>query len=84
MRVQIRAGEAAGWLVPHRAVVTAEGAARVFQVATGKAVAVPVRIVLTTAATDVVEGGIVADRPLIVDGAYQVETGGAVRTATHR
>ena len=83
MRADIDTGEVTGWVVPHKAVVTAGGSAHVFQVVNGKAVAVPVSIALAGDVSDVVEGKIEANRPLIVDGAYQVQNGGAVRVAVH-
>ena len=74
----------AGWIVPHRAVVTADGAAHVFQVAGGKAVGVAVAVRLAGAIDDVVDGPIDPARPLIVDGAYQVGNGDAVHRAPAR
>lgn len=80
MRGSIAVGQVAGWLAPHRAVVTANGPPRVFQVVNGKAKATPVTISLTSQATDVVQGPLDPARPLIVDGAYQVSDGDAVRS----
>lgn len=80
MEVGIQTGRVAGWVVPHAAVVTAGGAPRVFQVVNGKAVAVPVTVRLASEAGDIVEGGVRADRALIVAGAYQVGDGDAVRS----
>lgn len=79
LQVGIRAGDIRGWLVPHRAVVTATGSPHIFQIAGGKAVAVKVTDALATPGQDIVQGPLDAARPLIVDGAYQVEAGGAVR-----
>ncbi|HEY0412619.1 MAG TPA: efflux RND transporter periplasmic adaptor subunit [Allosphingosinicella sp.] len=81
MRVAIQVGQVSGWLVPHRAVVTANGPARIFQMAAGKARKVPVAVMVSTPETDVVEGAIQPGRLLIVDGAYQVADGDAVRAA---
>lgn len=83
VRAAIDVGQVRGWVVPHRAVVTASGKALVYQVANGKAVAVEVTLGLTGTTRDVVQGPIVANRDLIVDGAYQVTDGGAVRLANH-
>jgi RND family efflux transporter MFP subunit len=83
VRAAIDIGKVTGWVVPHPAVVTANGKARVYQVANGKAVAIEVTIALTGTTSDVVRGPIVANRGLIVDGAYQVIDGGAVRLADH-
>jgi RND family efflux transporter MFP subunit len=78
MQVAIETGQVAGWVVPHQAVVTAGGPARVFQILAGKAKAVPVRIVLSSVKGDVVDGNLDPARPLIVAGAYQVNDGDAV------
>jgi RND family efflux transporter MFP subunit len=80
VRGEIAVGQVDGWLVPHRAVVTAAGPTRIFQVAAGKAHAVTVSVRLAGDAVDVVEGAPNPKVPLIVDGAYQVQEGDAVRT----
>ena len=79
MQVAIETSQVSGWVVPHKAVVTADGPAHIFQVVGGKAKAVPVRITLSSDAGDVVEGAIDPSRPIIIDGAYQVNDGNAVR-----
>lgn len=79
MQVSIQTGQVAGWIVPHRAVVTAGGPVRLFQVVGGKAKAVPAHTLLTSDTADAVSGPVDARRPLIVDGAYQVSDGDAVR-----
>lgn len=81
MQIGIETGQVQGWVVPHRAVVTAGGPARVFQIVGGKAKAVLVRVVLASDRGDVVQGALDAGKPLIVDGAYQVGDGDAVRQA---
>lgn len=80
-QADIATGISRGWLVPHAAVVTAGDSARVFQVIAGKARAVDVHVLQTTAAQDVVGGALDPRAALIVDGAYQVEDGSAVRQA---
>jgi RND family efflux transporter MFP subunit len=80
MRASITVGQVTGWVVPHRAVVTASGPPRVFQAVSGKAKAVPVTISLSSSGGDVVQGQMDPARPLIVDGAYQVSDGDAVRS----
>jgi RND family efflux transporter MFP subunit len=77
----IRTGDISGWVVPHRAVVTADGGVHVYQISAGKAVAIPVTVSLAGLEKDVVRGSLDQSRPLIVDGAYQVQDGGAVRVA---
>ncbi|MFC0686379.1 efflux RND transporter periplasmic adaptor subunit [Novosphingobium clariflavum] len=79
VEVAIRTGDVAGWVVPHKAVVTSGGPARVFQDSAGKAKAVGVRLLLSSPDGDVVEGALDPRRPVIVDGAYQVNDGDAVR-----
>jgi len=81
LKVGIRVGDVAGWVVPHRAVVTAGGDTRVYQVAQGKAAPVKVTVALASVASDVVRGPLDPRRLLIVDGAYQVEDNAAVRWA---
>ena len=80
VRGEIAVGQVAGWVVPHRAVVTAGGPTRIFQVAGGKARAVNVSVRLAGDTVDVVEGAPDPKLPLIVDGAYQVQDGDVVRT----
>jgi len=79
MRVGIVVGSVGGWLVPHRAVIAANGVAQLFQVASGKASVVKVIVKSTDATTDVVDGPIDAHRLIIIDGAYQVAAGDLVR-----
>lgn len=79
MSVGIVVGSIGGWLVPHRAVIAANGVAQLFQVASGKASVVKVVVRSTDATTDVVEGPVDTHRPVIVDGAYQVAAGDVVR-----
>ncbi|MET3726075.1 efflux RND transporter periplasmic adaptor subunit [Sphingomonas trueperi] len=81
MQVAIATGQVQGWVVPHRAVVTAGGPAHVFQVDGAKAKSVPVAIALASDTGDVVTGALDPHRRLIVDGAYQVGDGDAVRWA---
>ena len=80
MQVGIATTHVPGWVVPHAAVVTAGGKPRVFQVAAGKAKAIPITLRLSSENGDVVDGAIDPNRPLIVTGAYQVSDGDAVRT----
>lgn len=80
MQVAIKTGRTTGWVVPHAAVVTSGPAPHVFQAAGGKAKSVPIRLLLASDAGDVVDGRLDPNRPLIVDGAYQVTDGDAVRS----
>ncbi|WP_206243427.1 efflux RND transporter periplasmic adaptor subunit [Novosphingobium terrae] len=80
LRADIHTGDVQGWLVPHKAVVTANGPAHVFQLEGGKAKAVEVQLLQSSSAGDVVQGPLNPHAPLIVDGAFQVDDGAAVRT----
>lgn len=79
VQAMIATGQVSGWVVPHKAVVTADGPAHLFQAVGGKAKAVPVRVALSSDSGDVVEGALDPARPIIVDGAYQVQDGIAIR-----
>lgn len=79
VQATIATGQVSGWVVPHKTVVTADGPAHVFQAVGGKAKAVPVRVALSSDSGDVVEGALDPARPIIVDGAYQVQDGIAIR-----
>lgn len=80
LRGEIAIGVVNGWVVPHRAVVSASGPLRVFQQVNGKAHAVNVQLLLPGDQVDIVDGPLEPNRRLIVDGAYQVEDGAAVRS----
>lgn len=79
LRGEIAVGTVAGWIVPHSAVVTASGPASIFQLVAGKAHRVRVNLLLAGDQVDVVEGQVVPNKLLIVDGAYQVQDGDPVR-----
>ncbi|WP_367890721.1 efflux RND transporter periplasmic adaptor subunit [Sphingomonas morindae] len=81
VRVDLAAGESSGWLVPHDSVVTGDQGDRVFQISNGKAKAVPITVIRSGDHVDVVSGAIDGRRPVVVTGAFQLEDGGAVRTA---
>lgn len=80
---EIATGTRSGWLVPHDAVVTADGEPHIFQIAGGKARVIPVTDPEPGTDIDLVEGAIDPARPLIVEGAYQVQNGDAVHGAVH-
>jgi len=79
VKAQIATRPVHGWVVPHQAVVTADGAPHVFQDAGGKAHQLPVTILLSTDKSDVVSGALDAARPVVVDGAYQAHDGDRLR-----
>jgi RND family efflux transporter MFP subunit len=82
-RVTVTVGQVQGWLAPHRAVLNDTQGDYVFQVSGARAVRVPVTVVSTSGDTDVLQGGLDASRPLVVDGAFQLQPGALVRTAVH-
>jgi len=79
-QVDIATATRSGWLVPHKAVVTADGDPHVFQVAGAKAKTVRVSVLSPSGDRDLVEGPLDPRLPLIVNGAYQVAPGSPVRT----
>jgi RND family efflux transporter MFP subunit len=79
VRADIATHAVNGWLVPHAAVVTADGPPHLFQDKGGTAQAVPVTVLLSGDDQDVVTGAIDPARPVIVDGAYQVHANDRVR-----
>lgn len=79
LRADITVGQATGWKLPRAAVLTDEKGAYVFQVADGKAVRVDVRIMVDAGDTMLADGPIQPDRKLVIDGAYQLSEGMAVR-----
>lgn len=79
VKAQIATRPVPGWIVPHRAVVTANGPAHVFQDQGGKARQVPVTVLLAGEESDVVAGALDRARPVILDGAYQVNDGDRLR-----
>ncbi len=68
-----------GWLVPHEAVLTDSNSSSLYQVSDGKAVQVPVKILLVDGDVDVVSGRLDPHRPVVAAGAYQLNSGMAVR-----
>lgn len=81
MKAEIAGGSVRGWVVPHESVVTDDDGVHIFQIVGGKAKAVPVQLLQAGKDSDVVSGAIDAGRPIIVNGAYQIDDGGVVRTA---
>jgi RND family efflux transporter MFP subunit len=79
LRAEIIVGQATGWKLPRAAVLTDTKGAYVFQVASGKAVRVDVRILVDTGDTVLVDGPLQADRKVVADGAYQLSPGMAAR-----
>ena len=79
-KVGITAGTVTGWTAPRDTMLTDDQGPYVFQVAGGKAVRVAVRPLARHGDTDVFEGPLVPDRPLVTQGNYQLANDMAVRT----
>ena len=78
-RADIEIGRFTGWLVPREALLLDETGARLFQVADGKAVGVPVTILGQSGDMTAVDGALDPSRPIVVVGSYQLTDGAAVR-----
>lgn len=81
-RAEIVVGQWRGWLLPRDAVQGDAMDRHVFQIANGKAVSVPVKILGESDAVSVASGALDARLPLVTDGATQLEDGMAVRLST--
>jgi RND family efflux transporter MFP subunit len=79
VRIAIATHAVTGWVVPHAAVVTADGPPHVFQDKGVTARQVPVTVLLAGDQNDVVEGPIDGNQPLVVEGAYQLRDGDRLR-----
>lgn len=78
-RAEITVGQWQGWLVPRDALQGDDADRYVFQVADGKAVRVPVKVLGESDSTSVVSGALDVHRPLVTVGATQLDDGMAVR-----
>jgi RND family efflux transporter MFP subunit len=78
-RADITVGQWHGWVIPRDAMVGDGTSWHVFQVADGKAVQVPVKVVGESDSATVVSGALDAQRPLVVVGNTQLDDGMAVR-----
>jgi len=78
-RVRVELGRIEGWLVPRDAVLSDTDGAYAFQVAEGKAVRIPVKLLGSDGATSVVDGPVDPHRLLVTQGNYQLGDGMAVR-----
>ena len=81
VRATITVGQMTGWLVPRDAVLTDTKGPYVFQVDSGKAVRVDVRIVGMAGSTTVITGPLEPGRKLVTGGNYQLQGGMVVREA---
>jgi membrane fusion protein (multidrug efflux system) len=78
-RAEIKVGDLNGWIVPHDAVLIDPGGAYLFQVAGTTASRVKVRVIGTAGADDVVQGTLDPQRPIVVQGNYQLSDKASVR-----
>ncbi|MTJ81327.1 MAG: efflux RND transporter periplasmic adaptor subunit [Telmatospirillum sp.] len=78
-RAVITVGRSAGWLIPRDAVLADDKGAYLLQVAGDKAVRVEVRPLGTDGDIAAVTGAIDPQRPVVVEGNYQLSDGTAVR-----
>jgi len=82
LRADIVVGQWQGWLLPRDAVQGDETDRHVFQVANGKAVSVPVKVLGESDRVTVASGALDAHLPLVTEGATQLDDGMAVRVST--
>jgi membrane fusion protein (multidrug efflux system) len=81
-RAEIRVGDLNGWIVPHDAVLTDASGSYVFQVDGTTAARVNVTVAGPAGGDDVVQGPIDPQRPLVVQGNYQLADKTKVRVET--
>jgi membrane fusion protein (multidrug efflux system) len=78
-QADITVGEIKGWIVPHDAVLTDAKSAYLFQVAGSTATRVDVKVAGTAGADDIVQGALDPQRPIVVQGNYQLSDNASVR-----
>lgn len=83
-RAAVVVGQVSGWIAPHVGVLNDGQRDYVFQVNGRKAQRVNVTVTRHAGDVDVIQGPLDPRLPLVVDGAYQLETGALVRTAAAR
>jgi membrane fusion protein, multidrug efflux system len=81
-RAEITVGELNGWIVPHDAVLTDIHGSYVFQVVGTTAARVNVTVAGPAGGDDVVQGPLDPQRPLVVQGNYQLADKSPVRVET--
>lgn len=79
LRAAIVVDQLSGWKLPRSAVLTDDQGEHVFQEEGGKAKRINVHILVDAGDTVLVDGALQADRKLVIDGAYQLSEGMAVR-----
>jgi RND family efflux transporter MFP subunit len=80
-RADITVGQLQGWIVPHDAVISDDTGAYVFQVVGNTASRIAVTVAGTAGNDDVVDGKLDPQRPLVVQGNYQLSDHAAVRVS---
>jgi RND family efflux transporter MFP subunit len=79
-QASITTGDVHGYVVPHEAVLVHDtGDTYVVQDVKGAAKTVPIKVVLSTGESDIIDGPLDAASPLILAGAYQLQDGMKVR-----
>jgi membrane fusion protein (multidrug efflux system) len=78
-RADITVGQLQGWIVPHDAVLIDGKGAYVFQVAGNTASRIDVTVAGSAGSNDVVDGKLDPQRPLVVQGNYQLSDHATVR-----
>jgi hypothetical protein len=81
-RVTVTVGQVAGWIAPHASVLNDGRRDYVFQVSGGKARRIDVNLIRSAGDVDVIQGPLDPRLPLVADGAYQLDNGAQVRTAS--
>jgi RND family efflux transporter MFP subunit len=81
-RAEIKVGELSGWIVPHDAVLTDANGSYVFQVVGTTAARVNVTVAGPAGGDDVVQGPLDPQRPIVVQGNYQLADKSPVRVET--
>lgn len=78
-KADITIGRVAGWVVPHDAILFDERGAYLFQAVSHTAARVDVKLLGTAGMQDIVEGALDAQRPVIVEGNYQLSDKARIR-----
>ncbi|MDB5447057.1 MAG: efflux transporter periplasmic adaptor subunit [Phenylobacterium sp.] len=83
-RATVTVGQVSGWIAPHVGVLNDGQRDYVFQVSGGRAKRVDVSVIRNAGQVDVLQGPLDPRLPLVVDGAYQLDSGAQVRLAAAR
>ena len=81
-QADITVGEITGWIVPHDAVLNDAKGAYLFQVAGSVASRVDVKVAGSAGADDVVQGTLDPQRPIVVQGNYQLSDNTPIRMSS--